>query len=391
MPEQAYSEAPETQNSADVLIVGAGPAGLAVGGCLRRAGVSVLLLEASAAPGDSWRRHYDRLHLHTAKRLSALPYFPFPSDYPLFPGRQQVVDYLTAYAAHFGLSPRLNQRAESVRPVEGGWQTRTADTVYQSRCVVIATGTNQVPNRPDFPGLERYKGTVLHSSEYRNGERFRGQKTLVIGFGNSGTEIALDLYEHGSAPTMAVRGAVNVVSRDVLPMIPSQYFSWLLRGLPTRMVDLINAPIVRIKYGDLSRYHLKKLPYGAVDQMRHRARIPVIDMGVMKLIKSGQIKVRPGVESFSEDGVSFADGQHEAFDAVILATGYRVALGGLLPPDYTLLDDHGVPLHSGQPSAAPGLYFCGFTISSVGMLYAIAREAKRIAADITLRLAVHAS
>lgn len=366
----------------EVVIVGAGPAGLAVAASLRPHGIPFLILEQAAEVGSRWRQHYERLHLHTAKETSALPYMPFPADYPRYVSRQQFIDYLVAYANHFQLAPRFNQTVTSVQRVGDVWETQTADGCYRSRVVVLATGFNRVPYSPTWSGQDQFKGVILHSSQYKNGAAFRGQKALVIGFGNSGAEIAVDLFENGAITNIAVRSPVNVVSRDTLGIIPSQWLSILFNPLPAWLADSINAPIVRLKFGNLRDYGLQKLPYGAITEIRTKAQIPVIDPGIMHLIKQKQVAIRPGVDHFMEHSVVFTDGSAEALDVVILATGYRTQLADMLPKEYPLLDKDGHPLTSGTPTAAPGLYFCGLHNSAVGLLYKISRESRLITRHI---------
>ena len=168
------------------IVVGAGPAGLAMGACLQQAGVSFLILEQADQVAVAWHRHYERLHLHTDKKHSALPFFPFPKEYPRYPSRVQMIDYLEAYARRFQLAPRLGQRVVSARRIHDAWRVETQDSHYQAENLVVATGYSREPLVATWPGQEGFKGRVLHSSEYRDGEAFRGQKVLVVGFGNSG-------------------------------------------------------------------------------------------------------------------------------------------------------------------------------------------------------------
>src|SRR5215212_2269652 len=125
-----------------VIVIGAGPAGLAIGACLRRANISCLLLEQNDKVASSWRRHYDRLHLHTDKRNSALPFVPFPRHYPRYPARSQVIDYLESYAAEFQLDIRFGQHVVSAQKQDDKWQVQTQDTLYQASNLVIAAGQN---------------------------------------------------------------------------------------------------------------------------------------------------------------------------------------------------------------------------------------------------------
>ena len=241
----------------EAIVVGAGPAGLAVGACLRQAGVPCLILEQAGSVGATWHRHYDRLHLHTPKSFSALPYLPFPRDYPRYPSRLQVISYLEAYAHHFQLEPKLGQRVVAARAVEGGWEVQTQDACYQAATLVIATGYAREPYLPVWPGQADFRGERLHSSEYRNGEPFKNRKVLVVGFGNSGGEIAIDLWEHGAHPSMAVRGPVNVIPREVAG-VPNLAISIAQGKLPPHVADALNAPILRVTIGDLTPYGLRR-------------------------------------------------------------------------------------------------------------------------------------
>ncbi len=366
-----------------VVVVGAGPAGLAVAACLRQAGVPFVILESGDQVGLSWRRHYDRLHLHTHKALSALPFLPFPKSYPRYPSRAQVIEYLEAYAGRFRLQPRFGQRVLSARHNGGSWEVGTQDALYRAQHLVVATGYSREPLLPDWPGQDSFRGTILHSSKYRNGEPYRQRRVLVVGFGNSGGEIAIDLWEHGALPALAVRSPVNVIPRDLLGVIPVLSIGILQSRLPPWLADAMNAPILRLTQGDLTRFGLRKAPIGPTRQILRAARIPMIDVGAIKLIKQGRIAVFPGIERFTEEGVVFADGRQAAFDAVILATGYRPRVDAFLQGDPDAVDEHGTPMTSGREAAVPGLYFCGFRVSPTGMLREIGREAKRISADIS--------
>src|SRR5579862_1554448 len=167
----------------DTIVVGAGPAGLSVAACLRHLGAEPLVLEQAPRVGAAWHGHYERLHLHTNKGLSALPFLPFPRDYPRYPSRLQVISYLQAYAERLRLAPRLNQKVQVARRAGEAWEVSTADARYHARALVIASGYNRAPRVPAWPGQGAYRGTVLHSARYRSGAAFRDQDVLVVGFG----------------------------------------------------------------------------------------------------------------------------------------------------------------------------------------------------------------
>jgi indole-3-pyruvate monooxygenase len=378
------SNFPVTQEAVETgtIIIGAGPAGLAVGACLCQAEIPFLILEQSDQVAPAWHRHYDRLHLHTDKAHSALPLLPLPSEYPRYPSRLQMIDYFEGYARHFQLMPRFSQQVTSVRRIKDQWEVQTQDCVYQAENLVVATGYNREPYVPSWPGLADYRGSLLHSSQYKNGAPFKDQNVLVVGFGNSGGEIAIDLWEHGAQPALAVRSPVNVIPRELFG-IPILTIGIAQSKLPPRLADALNAPILNAVIGDLSRYGLRKLPHGPLSQIQQQARIPLIDVGTIKLIKQGQIRVYPGIERFTEEGALFADGNRQKFDSVILATGYRPHVNAFLSADETIYDENGTPRSSGKETSLPGLFFCGYYISPTGMLREIALEAQRISADIS--------
>jgi indole-3-pyruvate monooxygenase len=372
------------------LIVGAGPAGLAVAACLKQTGIPFLILEQTDRIGSAWHKHYDRLHLHTAKQYSALPFFPFPKDYPRYPSRSQVIDYLEAYAKEFQLEFRFGQEVIAAHQANGFWEVQTQDIHYQTINLVIATGNSREPYIPDWPGWASFKGALLHSSRYKNGEPFRNQKVLVVGFGNSGGEIAIDLWEHGAKPALSVRGPVNVIPRELFG-IPILAIGIMESKLPPRLADLLNAPILRAAIGDLSRYGLQQAPYGPQTQIKRERRIPLIDVGTIDLIKRGEVAVYPGIDRFTEDGVKFTDGRQGKFNAVILATGYQPRVNKFLKDASISHDKNGTPLSSGYETPIPGLYFCGYYVSPTGMLREIALEALRISATIARKNMVTAN
>lgn len=362
----------------ETLIVGASSAGMAVARQLQERDKPYLLLDREASVGRMWRSAYERLHLHTARSRSGLPYMPMPRSYPRYPSRQQVVDYLEAYLRALTYQPLFGSEVTGIDRDGDRWIARLGDDAIRARHLVIATGNTRVPNVPQFENAAGFAGPILHSSQYRTGAAYRGQKVLVVGFGNSACEIALDLSEEGASPTFSVRGGVNVVPRDLLG-IPIQSLGLVQQLFPVRVADAINAPVMRLALGDIRELGLTPLPYGPIEQIRVHQQMPLIDIGTIALIRAGRAAVRPGIARFTTGGVVFADGREAPFDAVILATGYRAALGDLLAGVTDVLDEHGTPLVSGGRTAAPGLYFCGFRVASGGALREAGRESKRIA------------
>ena len=199
-----------------VAIIGAGPAGLATAASLKARAIAYRLLEAGPGVGSSWRRHYQRLHLHTVKEHSALPGLPFPAHVERYPAREVVVAYLEAYARHHGLKVDYGVSLIRATRVDGGFSLTTSAGELRSRALVLATGYSRVPHQPSWPGQGEFGKTVIHSRAYFNGEPFKNQRVLVVGLGNTGGELALDLLEHGAQVALSVRGPVHVVPRDFL-------------------------------------------------------------------------------------------------------------------------------------------------------------------------------
>lgn len=363
------------------LIVGAGPAGLAVAACLARADIPYLVLEKGDGVGASWRNHYDRLHLNTNKGLSALPFAPFPRHYPRYPSRRQMIAYLEEYARRFGVEPTFGAEVVSTRRVGGTWRVHTLDGAYDGSHLVIAAGCTREPNRPRWPGQESYGGRVLHSSAYRSGVPFADWRVLVVGLGNSGGEIVIDLYKHGARPCLSVRRPVNVIPRELFG-IPILAIAIAQGRLPPRLADAISGPVLRAVFGDLRPYGLDRPEEGPMTEMVRHNRVPLIDAGTVELVKRGLVPVYPEVREFTGDGVVFADGRSAPFDAVILATGYRPRVDSFLQGCPAALDRIGTPVASGPRSPVPGLFFCGYRVAPTGILREIGREARLIAAAI---------
>ena len=362
----------------DAIIVSAGPAGLACAMTMRAAGFDVAVFEKADSVGSVWRRHYDRLHLHTDRNHSGLPGMTMPRGYPTYPSREQVVAYLESYAAHFGIQPVFNTTVSRIRRDGAQWRADSSAGTASAPVIVVATGIAGTPYRASWPGSETYGGLIAHSSEYRNPAPYAGKRVLVVGFGNSGGEIALDLANAGVDVALAVRSAVQILPRDLLGF-PILTWAILQRRLPARLVDLINAPILRLAVGPFEKLGLRRAAKGPRRMIEEDGRVPLIDIGTLDKIRDGAIKVCGGIERLSPDGVVFADGTSQKFDAIILATGFRPDLRRMMPDVEGVFDFFGMPLVTGQATEAPGLYFCGQITSPTGQLREIGIEARRIA------------
>ena len=363
----------------DAAIVGAGPAGLAVAASLRAEGVSAVVVDKAAAVGASWRAHYDRLSLHTERALSGLPGLAIPRKHGKWVPRAGLVEYLEEYARHHRIELRLETQVDRVERADGGWTLLTPSGPMVARATVIAAGYNHTPYLPPWPGRASFAGELLHSAQYKNAERFRGRHVLVVGTGNSGAEIAVDLVNGGAASvSLSVRTPPNIVRREV-GGVASQRLGVALRHLPPAIVDPIVRLVQRLTVGDLSRYGLPPSPKGTYTRARE-GQIPILDVGLIDAVKSGKVTILPAVRAFEGRDVILESGARVQAEAVIAATGYVRALERLVG-HLGVLDGRGLPLAHGAstPPAAPGMYFIGYTNPISGNLREIARDARKIA------------
>jgi putative flavoprotein involved in K+ transport len=369
-------------NDRPVYVIGGGPGGLAVAAVLREQGVRAVVLEKSTAVGDSWRRHYDRLRLHTTRKKSALPGLPMPRSFGRWVARDNVVRYLEKYAEYHELDVVTGVEVTGIeRTADGsGWLLHASGgRELTGRAVVVATGYNHTPRVPSWPGSESYAGELLHASAYREAGPYAGKDVLVVGVGNTGAEIAVDLTEGGAARVrLAVRTAPHIVRRSTLGW-PAQSTAILVRRLPTRLVDRAAAVLSRISVPDLSSKGLPRPETGLYSRVREGA-IPVQDVGLLKAVRKDRIEPVAAVESFEDNKVVLADGSRISPDVVIAATGYERGLEGLLG-NLDVLDERGRPATHGRRTLkqAPGLYFTGFTNPISGALRELRRDAHRIA------------
>jgi len=372
----------KTTYETPTLIVGAGPAGLAVAGRLRRMGLDFEIVEQSPTITPTWYGHYDRLHLHTVKEFSHLPHRPFPEDMPRYVPKADLLRYFEQYAEDFDIRPHFEEEVVSIEKIGEQWHSETASgKKFLSENVVICTGYNRLPHRPTWEGQDEFHGPIVHSKFYKNAKPYAGQKVLLIGMGNSGAEIALDLWENGAYPYLSVRGPVNIIARDFLGR-PVQVTAMKLGKLPRWLGDWIGAQVRKISIGNLSRYGLEMPDIAPSQQLRMYGKTPVIDVGTVKQIKAGNIKVLPGIERFYAEGALFKNGETHEFDAVILATGYRAKVEDFLENTEGLLNKHQVPKNRIADGPHEGLHFVGFSAYSSGLLFTIHRDSARVVEHI---------
>ena len=341
----------------DVLVLGAGQAGLAAAHALRESGLQHLLLEAGDAVGGAWPHYYDSLTLFSPARFGSLPGLAMPGDPNRYPTRDETVAYLRAYADHFSVPVRTRAHvAEVANRGEHEFEVRLTDgDLLTARAVIAATGGFTNPYLPRIPGREAYDGRLLHVAAYRNPTGFEGQRVVVVGAGNSAVQVARELASVADV-TLATRGPIPLRKQRPLGVDLHYWVAWS---------------------------GIDRLPLGR----RAGSSVGVLDDGrYAAAIAAGTPDHRPMFTAFTADGVRWSDGAAEPVDTVLLATGYRPQLSYLPPAAFA---SDGWPLHTrGVSTTVPGLGFIGLP-GQTGIASATLRGVGRDAHRAVRRLALH--
>ena len=354
------------------IVVGAGPAGLAASRALQRRGISHRVLEKGDQPAAVWANLYDSLTLHTGRHMSALPGRRFPRGTPLFVPRREFVRYLQDYAAAFALPVDVGVEVRRLAPNGDGWMVETSRGLVSARTLVLATGIVSNPRWPAVEGMAEYGGRLMHSVEYRRPHEFDGQRVLVVGVGNSGGEIGSELARSGAAVTVSVRSGANVVPLAI-GGIPIQYLSYWLRKLPRRAQEWVSEQVRIMSERTRGAPVLPRPAHSPLDA------IPLIGFNLVDAIREGRIAVRPGLAALTATGARFTDDSEEAFDTIILATGFRAAVQPL--DTLVQVDNAGFVRRRDRVVSVdqPGLFLIGHNYDATGGIANIRRDAPLVA------------
>ncbi|WP_245588613.1 flavin-containing monooxygenase [Deinococcus pimensis] len=343
----------------DVVVIGGGQAGLALGYYLQRLNLTFVILDAQARTGDSWRQRYDSLVLFTPAKRDALPGLPFPGKRERYPTKDEVADYLEGYARHFQLPVRHSTRVLSVEDHGSGYSVDTTRGPFRARQLVIATGPFGTPYLPGFADKLDSDVTQLHSSAFRNATQLPPGRVLVVGSGNSGAQIAAELSRTHDVTVAQGRPQPQVPQRR----LGRDVFDWL---------------------------HLLGLMHVSAESrlgQRLKTQDPAIGTDLRALANQGAIRLAARAVSAEARTVTLADGTTVPVDGVVWATGFK--------PDYgwlrlraPVLDDQGEPVQQRGVTRAPGLYFLGLPWQrrrGSALLGGVGSDARLLALEIARR------
>lgn len=368
----------------DAIVIGAGLSGLAAARALRARKIPVTVLEASNQVADPWRARHPQLRLNIHRQFAQLPGSPMTRKDGAYVRRDTVVEYLEQYACVLDAEIRFGTRVLGVKRRDGRWQIQTNTGELSCAHLIVATGRERVPTIPTWPGMERYRRRVIHTADFGDVSRYEGRKILVIGAGNSGTDVLSHLSRIEPAKVwVSVRHGPSILPKLIFGF-PLHRLAKVFTYLPEWTLDPSFAALQWLSFGNLKRFGLRRHPTGGATRMRQSGVTFALDDGFVAALKSGRVEAVAETMGFDETQVELADGRRIDPDVVICATGYRTGLEPLFD-DLGALDRSGRPIYPmGQVDPNnPGLWFTGFTPGLTGFFHAAGQTAERIAKSIS--------
>jgi len=365
----------------EVVVIGAGPSGLACAHSLQRVGLAGRVLEHEDRVASTWHGYYDGLRLNSGRIVSSLPGMLIDRRFGPFVRREDFIDYLDRYADRVEVPIEFGVEVRRLDRADGGWLVRTASGDRRASAVIVATGVNRVPVRPAWARATDFDGELLYARDYRNPLLYRGLDVLVVGSGATANDIVLQLAAGGAARLrISVRTPPILVPKTVLGLSSAWLSQAMKHGpkLPDSVQDRLSLLLQRIYFPDAVKY-LGAPPTGVRTALNRRGHGAAIEVGLLDVLRRGRATVVPAVEELDRADVVLAGGQRIQPDVVIVATGQRPGLEplvghlGVLGPD-------GRPVAHGARTApgAPGLHFVGYRLPS-GQLPDLRLDAPAIA------------
>jgi Flavin-binding monooxygenase-like len=383
-------------SSGKVCVIGAGSSGIAACQVLDARGIPFDCFEKGSQVGGNWRYENDNgmssayrsLHINTSRKLMAYATFPMPEDYPDYPNHFQIARYFDDYVDHFGLREKIRFRTEvvAVEPVDGEWEVTVENPDGQReanryRAVLVANGHHWDPRWPEppFPGSDRFEGEQIHVHHYREPDALRGKRVLVLGIGNSATDIAVESSRIADATFLAMRRGAYVLPKYLNGKPTDESASAWLTRFPLPVQRFFISRMLGLAVGDMTAYGLPKPDHKLLEAH------PTVSAELLSRLGHGDIVVKPNIDRFSGGRtVRFADGSEEEIDLVVYCTGYKISFP-FLRPELVSAKDNRLPLYRRVASVEhPGLYFLGF-IQPLGAIMPIAEAQAEWVADLLER------
>ena len=377
-----------------VCVIGAGSSGIASCQVLNARGIPFDCFEQGSAVGGNWRYENDNgmssayrsLHINTSRDLMAFKTYPMPDSYPDYPDHFQIAAYFDAYVDRFGFREKIAFRTEvvAVEPVDDEWEVTVKDAggnreTRRYRAVMVANGHHWNPRWPEpaFPGSEDFEGEQIHVHHYREPDVLRGKRVLVLGIGNSATDIAVESSRIGDRTFLAMRRGAYVLPKYMNGKPTDEAASPILTRLPLSVQRFFISRMVGITAGDMTTYGLPKPDHKLLEAH------PTISAELLSRLGHGDIVVKPNIDRFSgARTVRFADGSEEEIDLVVYCTGYKITFPFFAPELLAAPENRMPPLYRRVASVEhPGLYFIGL-IQPLGAIMPIAEAQSEWVADL---------
>ncbi len=375
-----------------VCIIGAGSSGIVAAQVLDARGIPFDIFEKGSFVGGNWRYENDNgmssayrsLHINTSRRVMAYKSFPMPDHYPDYPDHFQMAAYFDEYVDHFGLRERIRFHTEvlDAKPVDGEWEVTVEGPegreTNRYRALLVANGHHWDPRWPEppFPGAEEFEGEQIHAHHYREPDILRGRRVLVLGIGNSATDIAVESSRIADATFIAMRRGAYVIPKYINGKPIDELSNPVTSMLPLSVQRFFAARALGVAAGDMTTYGLPK-----PDHKLFEAH-PTVSSELLPRLGHGDIKVKPNIDRFSGGRtVRFADGSEEEIDLVVYCTGYKITFP-FFAPEVFAAPDNRLPLYRRVVAVdRPGLYFIGF-IQPLGPIMPLAEAQVEWIADL---------
>jgi dimethylaniline monooxygenase (N-oxide forming) len=376
-----------------VCVIGAGSSGIASCQVLNARGIAFDCFEKGSEVGGNWRYENDNelssayrsLHINTSRGLMAYRTYPMPDDYPDYPNHFQIARYFDDYVDHFALREKIRFRTEvlSVAPVDGEWevtvQSRDRDRESRRyRAVLVANGHHWDPRWPEppFAGSEQFEGEQIHVHHYREPEVLRDKRVLVLGIGNSATDIAVEASRIAETTFLAMRRGAYVMPKYLNGKPTDEAASKLLTMMPLSVQRFVLGRMLGLTAGDMTAYGLPKPDHKLLEAH------PTVSAELLSRLGHGDIGVKPNIDRFSGGRmIRFIDGSEEQIDLVIYCTGYKISFP-FFEEDLVSASENRLPLYRRVVSVDhPGLYFVGL-IQPLGAIMPLAEAQAEWVGDL---------